>query len=205
MPAALRSTRCANDSAVSAALAPVAQHHRRGGAAAERFGLRDVGNVDERDGWRAPARAPPVRTAEGRGVPRTIRNQPATTMRMITSSAMMISVVEMVMVDWPPASARSTWRACAASVRQRPAPSSVATAPPPCADRGRPRRRRPSLRRARAAAAPPHDRRPAVLTCCCRAASSADCGAACVVCASAGGLPRHREENGQNPNGHAHA
>ena len=44
------------------ALAPVAQHHRGGRAAAQRFGLRDVGNVEKGNRWRRLLR---VRRAGG--------------------------------------------------------------------------------------------------------------------------------------------
>src|SRR5688572_10482428 len=100
---------------VDAAFAPVAQHHRRGGTAAQGFGLRDERDVENAERGRPSLRGAGARKRDqhqqaepdearaavmrdGRGWI-TSGQSIATTSKMMTRSAMMIIVVEMTTRD----------------------------------------------------------------------------------------------------------
>jgi hypothetical protein len=106
---------------VHAAHAPEAQHHRRSGAAAEVFGLRNEGNVENAKSWLGCNRAHGQRQQQAEpddasrdvlarldGSEQVSGQSMATTRKMMTRSAMMIVVVDITTVDAPPASACST-------------------------------------------------------------------------------------------------
>jgi hypothetical protein len=91
--------------------APEAHDHRDGGGAAERLALRQVGHVEKGDGVRAGLRAEGWRRRRrgqrhGGGrqhAGKSGRQSAMTTIRMMISRTMMIVVVEITIVEAPPA------------------------------------------------------------------------------------------------------